>query len=193
MPRADIPVSTIHDVIDFVTATFSAIGDATPIQTGAQFLAEFGPGQPPRVVFVPDKQASLGPASRIGAGAIAAWHHGCKVVVLAAESGIDAGRGDAAYRLAGRVIAALKKASPAFVTLADGAGPVDDSSLPAEGYGYRLEFAFRFERPIPQDQEILRAQVEAVSPRNPDQPGGDSGKTFAVAVSAAPISLEPSS
>lgn len=186
MPQADLPISTIHDVIDFVMATFSAIGDATPLQVGAQFLSEFGPGQPPRVVFVPDKQATLGPALRIGAGSIASWSHGCKVVVLAAESGLDAGRGDAAYKLAGRVIAALKKASPSFVTLADGAGPTDDSSLPVDGYGYRLEFAFRFTRNIPQDQEILRAGVTAVSPRNPDQPGGDTLKTITVGVSALP-------
>lgn len=189
MPLADLPISTIHDVMDFVMATFSAIGDATPIQVGAQFLTETGPGQPPRVVFVPDKQATLGPALKSGAGAIASWSHGCKVVVLGAESGIDAGRGDAAYKLADRVIAALKKASPSNVTLADGAGPVDDSSLPVDGHGYRLEFAFRFARNIPQDQEILRAGVTAVSPRNPDQPGGDSGKTISVGVTASPVPL----
>lgn len=181
-----VPVSTIGDLFRLVGAAFNALGDGTPLLIGRKYLAEFGAGSAPRVLFVPEEQGRLGRPTRLNAGELASYTHGCQVYVRGAESGDDAGRFDAVYALADRVINALKWCDPAHVVLEPG-NPRDASPLPDDAYGADVVFSFVFIRPIAIEREIHRLPVEALSPMDPDRPRGDSGKTF---VLSAPASAE---
>lgn len=178
-------VSTLDDVLQRVRDVFQLMGDGTPIMIGAQYEREPGPSAPPRVAFIPDEQGRLGGVEKVSAGYIAKWLHGCRVRVLAAESGDDGSRATAAKRLAFRVIAVLKALDPGHIVLAPG-NPRDTSALPVDGPGVDITFTFTYEAHIPQEQAVLRAvkQLERVSPPDPDRPQGDTGKQIVLSVSA---------
>lgn len=187
MPSQSMPVSTLSDVIRLVQHVFSILGDGTPIMVGEQYLRETGPGSAPRVVFVPEDRGSFDAALKLNSGYIASWTHVCKVTVRGAEPGDDPGRFEPAYLLAARVTTILKNLDPGHVKLAPG-NPRDNSPLNVDGPGADIVFQFAYSTNIAQDPAVLRAIATAmtsVSPPNPDQPGGDSGQTLAVAVTSA--------
>lgn len=178
-------VSTLDDVLQRVRDVFQIMGDGTPIMIGTQYEREPGPGAPPRVVFIPDEQGKLGAVEKVSAGYIAQWLHGCRVRVLAAESGDDGSRAEAAKRLAFRVIAVLKALDPGHIVLAPG-NPKDTSALAVDGPGVDITFTFTYVAHIPQEPAVLNAvkQLASVSPPDPDRPQGSTGKQIVVSMSA---------
>lgn len=188
MPTVAPNVSTLTDLLRLTERVFSLLGDGTPILIGAQYEHETGPGSAPRVLFIADDTGALGPPTKLNAGYLASWSHGCRVRVRGAEAGDDAGRLEAAVRLAGRVMGVLKALDPGHVVLAPG-GPKDSSPLRVDGApGAEISFAFVYTTNIATEPEILRAvgQLTSISPPNPDQPGGSTGKTFVVGTTTPP-------
>lgn len=179
MPTQAPPVSTLADVLRQVAAALNGAGDGVTVMIGKKFLEEFGAGAPPRVLFVEEPRAGkMGPPRKLNCGYIASYTHVCAAYVRAAETGDEFSRLENAHTLQNRICAALKKADPANVIFAPG-NPRDDSPLSVEAYGADIAFDFSYRRDIPQDYEILKAPVTAISPPNPDQPGGDTGYEFA--------------
>lgn len=187
MPSQPMPVSTLSDVIRLVQAIFGYLGDGTPIMVGAAYLEEPGPGAPPRVVFVPDSEGKLGPTTKINAGYVASWTHGCRVHVRGVEPGDDPGRFEPVYLLAARVIDVLKACDPAHVIVGPG-NPKDASPLAVDApSGAEVVFTFAYVRNIAADPAVLRAarQITSVSPPDPDRPQGSTGKNFDVGTTAS--------
>lgn len=135
--------STLAAVIGQVKDAFDAMGDATPVMVGEQYLAA-GVGTYPRVVFVPED----------GAGKIAAPHqagyaarmvHSCSVYCRAAESGEDIDRHAAVYALADLVIGCLAVACSGRI---EWGALVNDSPTKVDVFGAGLKFAFTFARDV---------------------------------------------
>ncbi len=105
--------------------------------------------------------------------------------VRGAEPGDDTGRFEPAYVLAARVAAVIKNLDPVHLKLLPG-NPRDGSPLAVDGPGAEIVFDFTFETNVAQDPAILSAikrAITSVSPPNPDQPGGDNGKTYEIVTS----------
>ena len=173
--------ATIADVFRNVGNLFRQAGDGTPIQVGKQYSAQ-SLGQPPRVLFVPEPKGKAGPPLEVGGRQVASFTHSCAVYVLAAESGSDEGRFDAAYLLADRVVNALWFSAPGRKILEFGSF-TDASPLDVDGPGAQVTFSFRFVRPVFLDAEIeaaayALAQTPAPSPPDPDRLDGGSGLSF---------------
>ena len=162
----------------------AAIGDATPIMVGKHYLAEFGAGAAPRVLFVPDpkRKGKAGPPLLIGDREIASVTHACDVYVRGAEDGSDLGRFDAAYALSDLVQNMLKATAPGRLVF----GPFGDNSpLAVDAYGAEDAFSFTYARAVPYNDAVYDAAYAAapsppVSPTNPDQPNGNTGAIFGV-------------
>lgn len=180
------PTSTLADLIRLVTAALNGAGDGIEVMVGRQYLAQFGAGSPPRLLFVPEERGRLGPPPKINANYVGSYTHGCKVYVRGAESGDDPGRFDAVYAFADRVVNAIKWAGGAAGTIAPG-NPLDSSPRAEDAYGADIVFEFTYTRAIARDPEIWGVPVTAISPPDPDRPQGSSGKTIDVTTSAEPV------
>jgi hypothetical protein len=135
--------SNLGEVLRFMVDAFAFIGDATPIEIGAQYIPHFGAGSAPRVLFVPEKKGKIEPP--IEAGNAASMVHSCDVAVRFAEDGSDAGRFDGTYRLADRVIDGIDRACAGRVEWGD---LRDNSPLNVDGLGADLVFSFTYRRDI---------------------------------------------
>lgn len=182
MAVLQVPVSRLSDLLRLVADELGNAGDGTTYLVGKKYLAEFGAGSPPRVLFVPEVRGKLGPATKLNAGYVASMTHACTVYVRGAEDGTDMGQFDAACGLGDRVMNALKMADPGHVTLAPG-NPRDESPLPDNAYGADVAFEFTYQRPVARDVAVLRPGLTSISPPDPDRPQGGNGKTYTVPTS----------
>jgi hypothetical protein len=192
MPSQAAEVSTLADVIRLFQRVYSQLGDGTPIMVGKAFLAEPGPGSPPRIVFVPeDGNGKFGPPLKMGPSYIASRTWTCDVAVRGAE-GDEAGRFEPTWAMAARALTVLKNLDPGHITVYPGKVR-DDSPLAVGGAGGAGErFYFTYASNIAQDPAVLaaiKACITSISPPNPDQPGGSNGKEYTV--NAAPDAVRP--
>lgn len=135
--------STLADVIGQIVEAFDAMGDATPIMVGRQYLENFGVGSPPRVLFVPEPAGKV--TSAIEMGCVCAIEHSCSVYVRAAESGEDLQRFRNAYALADKVLACLAVAASGRWA---GGAYADSSPDGDDGYGAEVTFSFTYKRDV---------------------------------------------
>lgn len=164
--------STLADVIQQVADAFDAMGNATPIQIGAHYMAHFGVGSAPTVLFVPDLSGKVGPPQEMGHSA--SITHGCKVIVAAGETGRDADRFRAVYDLADLVIDCLATACAGRIEWGTWA---DDSPTTVDAFGAAMAFTFTFKRDILHAQARWRLPAAATStpvlrPAFPDNRAG---------------------
>lgn len=176
--------STLADVIGQVRDAFDAMGDATPIMIGAQYEAQ-GVGEPPRVVFVPEKgPGKIGPARELGY--VARMTHSCRVTVRGVESGDDIERMRATYALLDRVVACLRRAGDAAVEF----GSVkDDSPTDSDAFGAGLSVEFTYARDIPRDPDreaLPPATADTSSRAVPPAAALSEGGTVTLAVTPTP-------
>lgn len=167
------PASTLDDVIRCIEDIFSGIGDATPIQYGKEYLATFGTGTPPKILFVDDAKGSLTdpPEGSGGMRFEAGIAIGCNVYVRAAEGGGDLGRRDAVNTLTARVISAIGRAARGRWQGRDFA---DDSPSGVDAYGADRAFSFIYTYGVQSDPAVwaLPANPIAPSPPNISAPPG---------------------
>jgi hypothetical protein len=183
-----MPVSRLGDLLRRFVELYSQLGDGTTIQVGRHYLSEFGAGSPPRILFVPSTDGSLGEAPRLNANYITGFSDGCTCYVRAVEGVDDVARLDTVDEMVDRVVNVLKAIAGARVKIV-GARPVDDSQLDVpNAAGADKFFTFRFERGIARQPSVWRRDLQTpISPPNPDQPQGDSGEIFTVAISATAV------
>lgn len=161
--------STLADVLRQIVDAMSAMGDATAIQVGKQYLPHLGAGAPPRVLFVPEPKGKIGPPYDIGYAASVT--HSCNVYVRGAESGDDIGRFDAAYALSDRIMSLVSTAT----TGKGGAESdfADDSPAGVDCYGADVAWSFTYRRDVPHDAARYRlagATADAAPPPVPAYP-----------------------
>ena len=171
--------STLATLIGQVVDAFSAMGDATPIMIGEQYM-ETGVGTYPRVVFVPeDGNGKIAPA--VSMGDAASQVHACTFYVRAAESGEDVERLAAAYALSDLVIGCLAVAGSGRLTW----GSVkNDSPTKADAFGAGLKVSFTFTR------DILHSPARWALPPASD----DTGDVLAVpppGIPASGVTVDP--
>lgn len=140
--------STLADLIGQVKDAFDAMGDATPIMVGRQYLRP-GAGSAPRVVFVPEQGGRLGDPQELGSAA--SNSHGCEVRVRAPESGDDIERYRAAYLLGDRVVDCIATAGTGRIEWRNyedrDESPVDVDA----GFGAGVAFSFVYTRDVRHD------------------------------------------
>lgn len=186
------PVSTVHDVIANVIALLTAVGDARDPNTnpngielliGERYLRE--EGAPPRIVFVPTTAGGrLGPPLEIGARQVGSITESVRCYVWGAETSLDVSRYDDAAARCVRLLNAFAASCSGRSTkgaFSRNAG----TNIETFGEEYVVELSYTW--PVPYDDEIFAAAYAtapspALSPPNPDQPTGDTGLTFGVAV-----------
>lgn len=179
-------VSTLADVIGQVVDAFDAMGDATPILVGEEYLKP-GPGLDPRVVFVPETNGKVG--APIEMGSPASIQHGCQVYVSAPAYG-DGTEGDVqryrdAYALGDKVIGCLAVAAAGRLEW----GNYNDSSpLDTDEYGAELTFGFTYKRAVAPAPErwSLDAATEDTTAVTPRPPPGQAGTVKALNVTTVP-------
>lgn len=164
--------STLADVIQQVADALQAMGNAVPVQVGAHYMAHFGVGSAPTVLFIPDVSGTVGPPQEMGNAASVS--HGCRVLVAAGETGTDVDRFRAAYALADLVIDCLSTAATGRITWGTWA---DDSPTTVDAFGAAMAFAFVYRRDVPHAASRWRlpaASTTTVAPRAalPDNRGG---------------------
>lgn len=182
---AAVITSTLSELLTLARVVMSAVGDATPVNIGAQYR-DRGIGGAPVIVFVPEKRGSWGPPLKLNAGLIASVTHGCEVYVRAVESGDDATRFAAAEALAGRVIGILRSLAPARI---EGGDWSDDSPTGVDAHGADLALTFRYTRCVAEDVTLTAAVKAAIAPRSPadpDRPNGDTGTTIKTTFATEP-------
>lgn len=182
---ATVPTSPLSEVLRLVGAVMGAIGDATPVMVGEQYL-ERGIGAGPRVVFVPEKRGTWGPPPQLNAGLVAGVTHGCALYVRGAESGDDATRFAAAEVLADLAVNILRALAPGRIV---GGEWGDDSPAPVDAFGADLALTFTYTRGVAHNVTMAAAVATAIaarSPADPDRPNGDAGTTVSTALAAVP-------
>ena len=179
--------STLADVIRQVVDAFDAMGDATPILVGADYLEGLGTGSPPRILFVPEKRGKIGPPAALGMAA--SITHSCDVYVRAAESGGDVDRLQAAYELGDRVISCIATAATGRL---EWGSFVDDSPSDVDGFGADLAFAFTYTRGVRHDAKrwTLPAATADSGGISPQPPPGLAGEVDSIDVTTAPVEPE---
>lgn len=131
--------SPLADVLRQVVDVFTAVGDATPIEIGKEYLPRFGAGTPPRVLFVPHVRGEAMPPIEIGYAA--SLNAGCNVLVRGAEDGSDVGRYDSAAALLARVMDFLGTACTGRI---EWGSFEDDSPVAVDCYGADLAVGFKY-------------------------------------------------
>lgn len=181
-PRAAAP-STLADLIAQVVEAFDAMGDATPIMVGKQYLEQFGTGSAPRVVFLPETNGRMGPP--IEQGDAASCTHGCQVFVQAAESGDDLERFKNAYELQNEIVGCLAVAASGRIEWGDhgDASPVD-----VDTYGAMITFGFKYHRAIRHSARrwALSAADADTSAKQPLLPPGEAGTLNSIDIEVTP-------
>lgn len=179
--------STLVDVLEQVKQAFSAMGNATPIMVGKQFLAQ-GTGSPPRVVFAPE----TGPNGAIGEpremGNAASFVHSCVVSVRGVGSNKDTERFKASYALASLVIACLVVAGSGRIEWVGGLN--DGSPSATDGTGAELTFAFTYSCEIPHaaGRWDLTPATADTSDQQPQPPPGVFGDGVSMNLTTEPVS-----
>lgn len=181
-PRAAAP-STLADVIAQVVEAFDAMGDATPIMVGKQYLEQFGAGSPPRVVFVPETDGRMGPPIEMGDAA--SCTHGCQVFVRAAESGDDLERFKNAYELQGEIVSCIAVAGSGRIEWGNHG---DGSPVDVDTHGAELTFGFKYRRAIRHSARrwALPAPAADTSARQPLLPPGEAGTLDSFEIDVTP-------
>lgn len=152
--------STLIDVLGRVKEAFDATGDATLVQIGANYMARFGAGHGPKILFVPEPangSGAMAGATRLGNPA--KQIHACDVYVRAdEETGDDLTRFEQLYKLSDRVVALVAEAAAGRIGswgACSDASPLDVSS----GVGCGLAYSFTYERDIQHDAKVWRGPL----------------------------------
>lgn len=177
------PPSTLADVLAQVRDAFDAMGDATPIMVGEQYL-EAGVGSDRRVVFVPESRGKIGPPIEMGNPASVT--HSCDVYVRAADSADDFDRLKEVYALADLVIGLLVTAATGRISWGEYA---DGSPTDVPAYGAELVFSFTYQRDIRSAAKrwSLPAAATSGAPWTPQPPqAGDAAAEVELVVTTTP-------
>lgn len=143
------PPSNLADVVQQVKDAFDLSGDATPIMMGAHYL-DTGPGRTPRVLFVDEPTGTWGEPFEMGNAARVV--HSVTVYVAGPElDGDDIGRYRAAYRLADKVMSALRRAASGRL----GGGAFGAAGPTKAAAGAELQFSFTFQRDVLHNAEVV--------------------------------------
>jgi hypothetical protein len=173
------PRTTLTELLRAIGVAFRIAGDATPIMVGKQYLADFGMGTGPRILFVPDPKGEAGAVLEIGSREVASRTIACAVYVRGAEDGTDEGRYEAAYQLSARVLNALAGLAPGRVMR--GKAPQSADPVAVDAYGADDSWGFRYSFAVFVDQPVYQAAATAapsLSPPDPDRLNGGSGLVF---------------
>lgn len=174
--------STLADVIGQVRDAFDAMGDATPIMIGKQYLVQ-GVGSSPRVVFVPEPRGRIGDMLELGNAA--SITHSCNVLVRGPEEGDDLERFRATYALADRVICCIATAAAGRVEWGDYS---DASPTDVDAYGAEIAFSFNYTRDVRHDAArwaLAPATVVATDPV-PLVPPGEPAASVTTTITTVP-------
>lgn len=183
------PCATSADVVRNVVAILSHplvafVYDATTTPGGARiFHGEEYLDQndtPPRVVFVLGEDGGdLGPVLEIGARQVASVTEPISVHIWGAGARDDARTDDAKAR-AHRIINAFKASTPGRLR---GKLITREQSPRILKHGEEVVIRLAYSWAVPEDEDVYEAAyalapVPALSPPNPDQPGGPTGLEF---------------
>jgi hypothetical protein len=160
---SNAPASTLIDVLGQVRDAFDAVGDATTIQIGGQYLREWGAGHGPRVLFVPEPPSGGGAIAKAQSLGYPASHvHACDVYVRADEETTDdLERFELLYDLSDRVVDFIATAASGRV---EWGSCSDDSPLRTpSGLGAGLAFSFTYQRDINHDAARWKAAPRDVN------------------------------
>jgi hypothetical protein len=174
--------STLADVIGQVVGAFAHMGDATPIMVGEHYL-ERAVGAPPRVVFVPERAGTWGPAQELGYAA--SITHACEVHVRASADGDDVERLRALNELSALVISCVRTAAPGRIA----EGKYEVSSIgDADAFGLEAVIAFTYRQDIPHSvaRWSLPAATADVSSKRVGVPPGEPGQVTTVVPTTVP-------
>lgn len=174
--------STLADVIGQIKDAFDAMGDATPILIGKQYLVQ-GVGSGPRVVFVPERRGRGGDPLELGSAVSVT--HSCDVLVRGPEEGDDLERFRATYRLADRVMDCIATAATGRL---EWGGYGDDSPTDVDAYGAEIAFSFTYTRDVRHDAArwaLAPATVAATDPV-PLVPPGEPAATVTTTITTVP-------